>query len=548
MDKLLTIFTKQHAISSSKVITLIAVWFLVALNFSFWHFIFSKITFSNVSEVTFVSSIFLLLFSIFYYAISVLFVPYVGKPLFILLFIISGATNYLMYQFGVFIDADMIRNTFETHPGEVMGLITPRSIAWLFVGGIIPAIFLLKVKVQFESFKKELLKRLTRCGILLICLLAMLPFVYKQYASFGRNNREVRKLVNPCNYIYSTIKYFKLEEQSKRPFTKLDLNAKHVANDKDEKRVFVVVLGETARAKNFSLNGYERETNPLLKQEDILFLKDVESAGTSTAISVPSIFSFATRNNFNPTDAKYTENLLDLLKQTGYNVLWEENDNGCKGVCSRVVNIEMDLSNKEYCDGVYCKDELLLEGLEDYIRNTEGNLFIVLHTIGSHGPTYYRRYPEKFKQFTPTCDTEEIQTCTKEQILNTYDNTILYTDYIVSSTINILKKFPFYEVGLMYVSDHGESLGENGVYLHGIPYSIAPKEQTTVPMLFWMNDSMKKTDGIDFNCVMQKTKGKSLSHDYISHTLLALMETESTVYDRNLDIFAECRNQKYSQK
>lgn len=259
---------------------------------------------------------------------------------------------------------------------------------------------------------------------------------------------------------------------------------------------------------------------------------------------MPSIFSFVPREAFNPTDAKYTENLLDLLQQTGYKVFWFENDNGCKGVCNRVPNEEMDLNNKQYCDGTYCYDEIMLGKLREFFKNSkpeDDHLFIVLHTIGSHGPTYYRRYPARFKKFTPTCDTEEIQTCTREQITNTYDNTILYADYISASVIKMLKEHPKWEAGMMYVSDHGESLGENSIYLHGLPYAIAPKEQTTVPMVIWMSEVMKKSDHIDYACLKKKASEGQFSHDNISHSLLSLMELNSKVYDPKLDFFESCR-------
>ena len=208
----------------------------------------------------------------------------------------------------------------------------------------------------------------------------------------------------------------------------------------------------------------------------------------------------------------------------------------------------MDVKNKQFCDGKYCQDELLLEGLEEFLTNLKGHAFIVLHTIGSHGPTYYRRYPDEFKQFTPTCDTEEIQTCTKEQIVNTYDNTILYTDHILSSIIDILKKFPAYETGLLYVSDHGESLGENGIYLHSLPYWIAPKEQTSVPMVVWMSEVMKNSSHIDYDCLKKKAMVGNFSHDHLSHSLLSLMEVDSKWYDKKLDIFDSCRTSPLPRK
>lgn len=549
MKKLMSLLSKKPEVPATRLVAVLSAYFLLFLNISFWRFVFTHAEPSGLVGGLFMLSVPVLIFTLLYLSFSLLLLPYIGKPLLILLLIISAGVNYLMYQFGVFIDADMIRNTFETHPGEVKDLITLRSVLWLTALGIVPAVMLARIKIVFKPFWKETLGRLKRCGLLLLCLLIFLPFVYKEYASFGRNNNQVRRLVSPLNYIYATVRYFQIEHQKKRPFTKLDEAAEHVPYPDEEKTVFILVLGETARAMNFSLNGYARETNPKLKTQDIVNFPHVESAGTATAFSVPSIFSFTQRGDFSPTDAKYTENLLDLLQQTGYEILWKENDNGCKGVCQRVPNVEMDLKDQRFCDGTYCRDEILLDGLEEYLANIKGeNAFIVLHTIGSHGSTYYRRYPPEFKKFTPTCDTEEIQTCTQEQIINTYDNTILYTDYIVSSVIDILKKFPHYESGLLYVSDHGESLGENGVYLHGLPYSIAPKEQTSVPMVLWMSEVMKKSDHIDYDCLKKKAAEGNFSHDNLSHSLLSLMEVDSKWYDKKMDFFEGCRTTPLPRK
>lgn len=542
MSKLLSLLARRPEVPATRLVAILSAYFLVLMNISFWRFVFTHISISGFTDGVFLLSLPVLVFTIIYAAFCILLLPYVGKPLMVLLLVVSAAVNYLTYQFGVFIDADMIRNTFETNPGEVKDLITLRSVSWLVLLGILPSLILCRVKIIFKPFLKELTGRLSRVGILLLCLLVLTPFVYKEYASFGRNNRQVRRLVIPHNYIYATIRYFQIEAQHRRPFTTLDQDAKHIPYPDEKKTVFVLVLGETARAQNFSLNGYERKTNPQLAKEDIVNFPHVTSAGTATAVSVPAIFSFVSRNDFNPTDARYTENLLDLLQQTGYKVFWLENDNGCKGVCTRVPNKEMDVKNKKFCDGLYCHDEIMLGELRDYLKNSKDeHLFIVLHTIGSHGPTYFRRYPKEFKKFTPTCDTEEIQTCTREQIVNTYDNTILYADHISASVIDILKEHPKWESGMMYVSDHGESLGENGVYLHGLPYAIAPETQTRVPMVIWMSNTMKEADHIDYACLKKKAAEGKFSHDNISHSLLTLMESQSKVYDPKLDIFDSCR-------
>jgi len=468
--------------------------------------------------------------------------PFTFKPVIITLLLISSSMNYFMYHYGIYIDADMVRNAIETNPGETADLITTGLVLWTLFMGIIPSIIVATIKINYPSVKKIILTRLIRIAITVLVLLIMAIFNYKQYAFFGRNHREIRKLVNPENYVYATFRYFKKQALANREFKKLDETAEHKPYEDDHITAFILIIGETARTQNFSLNGYGRNTNPILSTyDDVISFRNVESAGTSTAISVPAIFSNKSRKEFKVEDAKYEENFIDIIQNTGYEVLWKENDNGCKGVCNRVKTEVMDpKKNPKYCDGTYCYDEIMLEGLEEYLRNLKKDTFIVLHAIGSHGPTYYKRYPEEFKVFTPTCRTAELQNCQKEDIVNTYDNTILYTDFFLSKVINTLKKFPNLEAGMLYVSDHGESLGENGLYLHGVPYAVAPDEQTKVPMILWMSETMQREDHIDYAC-MKKYINEKLSHDNIFHSMVGLMEIDSKTYDKNLDMFEKCR-------
>lgn len=228
------------------------------------------------------------------------------------------------------------------------------------------------------------------------------------------------------------------------------------------KNLTIVVLGETSRGDNFSLSGYSRQTNPLLEKDNVVYFPRTTSCGTATAVSVPCMFSDMPRAHYDEELAQHQEGVLDIIQRAGINVLWNDNDGGCKGACDRVPHQNMTKLNLPgQCIDGECYDEVLFHGLEEYINNLKGDGVIVLHTIGSHGPTYYNRYPAQFKKFTPTCDTNEIQTCSQQQLVNTYDNTILYVDYIVDKAINILKEHQDnFTTSLVYLSDHGESLGK----------------------------------------------------------------------------------------
>ena len=533
--------TFRPSIRSQWLLALASIYFTTVLNTSLWRYFIAHIEITGIHSLLFVLSMPVFIFAAIFLFFNLL-AAYTIKPVLIVLLLISGTASYFMSELGIFIDADMIRNVFETNSREAFDLITIHALSQIFLFGILPSIALVFVKIEYRPFRKEMLNRLIAISGC-ICIIGIIAtFFYQDYAGFCKRHREMTKLVNPSNYLYGMIRYFHLESFVFKTFMPLDKDAVRLPGDDSTPSVFILVVGETARAANFSLNGYPRDTNPLLSKENVIAFQDVYSCGTATAISVPCMFSHLPQKTFSIREFKFSENLIDLLKQTGFDILWLENDDGCKGVCNRTRNINLYKSgDPRYCDGQSCFDEILLDNLEEYIANVKKDTFIVLHTIGSHGPTYYKRYPETFRKFRPTCDTSDLQNCTREEIINTYDNTILYTDYVVSSAIGILKKFPHLESGLLYISDHGESLGENNIYLHGLPYSIAPEEQKKVPMVLWMSDTMQKLDHLNYGCIARQATDKTWSHDNLFHTLLALMGISSNTYDKTLDIFDDCR-------
>jgi lipid A ethanolaminephosphotransferase len=538
-------FRSKLTIKSHRLILSASLYFTFALNCSFWRFAFNTIEITSFSACVFALSLPFFIFAPLYAFFNLIVAPYAAKPLLAFFILTSSVTNYFMYSLGTYIDTDMIRNVFETNSREALDLITFSGLSWVFITGVVPAILILTAKIKYQSPGKEIAKRAARILIALFITGCLAAAFYKEHASFGRNNREARKLINTMNYTYSTVRYFQMQAQADRTFKRLDENARLVPFADHHITVLIFVVGETARAKNFSLYGYEKETNPLLKKQDIIHFERVTSCGTATAVSVPCVFSNEPRESFNITDAKHTENLLDILQTVGYRILWRENDDGCKGVCNRVeVQDMVKINNPRYCNGEYCYDEALLDGLPEIIANVKEDTVIVLHTMGSHGPTYYNRYPDEFRKFTPSCDTAEIQNCTREQVVNTYDNTILYTDYIVSSAIDMLKKHPEYEAGLIYVSDHGESLGEYNVYLHGLPYKLAPKEQKQVPMVLWMSETMKRWDYVDYGCLRKEAAELTYAHDNIYHSIIGLLEVKTHTYNREYDIFKNCRTKE----
>jgi len=279
-----------------------------------------------------------------------------------------------------------------------------------------------------------------------------------------------------------------------------------------------------------------------LSKLDIINFTQATSCGTNTEVSVPCMFSTYGRHNYDEKAIRSHESLLHVIDHAGIKTLWRDNQAGCKGVCDGLEEQHLDESkDAALCDGERCLDEILLNGMDGEIQKAKnGNMFVVLHQLANHGPAYFKRYPASMRAFTPTCDTGDLSKCTKEEIVNAYDNGVLYTDYFLAKTINYLKSKTSYDTAMLYMSDHGESLGESGIFLHGLPYSIAPKEQTQIPMVMWMSPGFASSFGINKNC-MGKLANTPVSHDNLFHSILGMLQIESQHYDKSLDLSAGCR-------
>ncbi|MGL4735379.1 MAG: phosphoethanolamine transferase, partial [Enterovibrio sp.] len=426
--------------------------------------------------------------------------------------------------------------------------LNPSLIFWMALS-IVPTVLLLaRTEIVYSSFVKEQLRRFISIAISLGVVGIIALFFYKDYASVGRNNSYLRSQIIPTYYINSLYKYVK-QTHFTQPitYTEIGLDAKRVMGALETKPTLtVLVLGETARSASQSLNGYPRETNRYTQDWGMLSFKDVSACGTATALSVPCMFSNFDRANYDERLAKNQDNVLDIIQRAGVDVTWIENDGGCKGVCDKVptINIKPEATNP-YCDGKVCYDEVFLPLLDQQFAQQKGkNQLIVLHVIGSHGPTYYLRYPAEQRLFTPDCQRSDIENCSAEQLINTYDNTIAYTDFVISKVINKLNDSELeqkYNTNLLYISDHGESLGESGLYLHGTPYRFAPDYQTKVPLMLWMSQAFVRERGVDLACLKGKTKQKGYSHDNLFSTLLAITGVETAAANQVQNILGSCQ-------
>lgn len=537
---------KDISLSSRQLILCLSLYLSYVLNIEFLKIFISKFQILNFYHLMSFIGMFLVVSFPIMLVLNIILFKYTIKVFSCLILIISAVTNYIMVSTGVLIDSDMIRNVFETNTREAFDLVTLGGVFCVFLTGIIPALFVSKINIRFDRFKVELIKRVISCSLIVVLSLLYIVVFAKNNIPFIRNNTSLKTSYNTLNYLVGTSNYLKSTLKSDNIFKILDDSVVKNTPTPLNNHVIVLVVGETARSKNFSLGSYPRETNPLLKkQANLIYVSDVTSCGTSTSISVPCMFSSKGRDQFDVDEAKQEENALDLIKKAGWDIVWFENDNGCKKVCQRLTHLDVyDENNSKFCQDNYCYDEVFLQHLDEKLKSIKPNQdsLIVLHTIGSHGPSYYKRYPKEFERFVPACNTSEVQNCSNEELVNTYDNTILYTDYVLSTLIDQLKEYKNFETSLIYISDHGESLGEKGLYLHGMPYAIAPEEQKHVPLIMWFSDKMLKDSYIDFKCLSElKSKDLDLSHDNMFHTLLGLSSTSSVLYNSNLDILFPCR-------
>ncbi len=527
-------------------ITLSAVFFLLVFcNVPFWNRLLAVHAWSGANSLALVA-VFTLLLALFNLLLTLLAWPFVLRPVLTLLLLATSFVTYFMNQYGAMIDVGMVRNALETDYAETRDLLTWKMAVYVSLLGILPAWLLWRVPIRWRCPQRELLSKLIVL-VVSFAVVALVALVYFQtFASIVRNHRELRFLLTPMNYIQATSSLLK-RQNSKLAVapTPIGEDAKLGAlwQQRSRKSLTVLVVGETARADHFSLNGYGRETNPqLAKETGLISMGNVWSCGTETAVSVPCMFSGMGRENFSREKAQQRENMLDVLQRAGLAVSWRDNQSGCKGVCDRVANENLrDATLPEVCGADGCFDDILLSGLSAQLDKLERDSVLVLHMMGSHGPAYYKRYPNRFEVFVPACQSSQLDRCSQQEIVNAFDNTLRYTDSVLANLIQMLRaKADRIDSAMIYLSDHGESLGERNLYLHGTPYLIAPDAQKRVPMLMWFSDGYQKDFGIDTAC-LARNQNKPYSHDNLFHSMLGLLDVRTREYDAALDIFRECR-------
>jgi lipid A ethanolaminephosphotransferase len=467
------------------------------------------------------------------------------RPLLALLLVAAAAAGYYTKRYGVVIDPSMIRNVLATDTREASELLTLGMLGHLAVFGVLPAAAVLWVRVCPRSWRRAIALRIGTIAAATVFGIGALLAVFQDFGSTMRNQKSLRYTMTPANVVWSlgavgaahvghTVAAHELPDPASR---------ERPAGRRPT--LLVVVVGETVRAANWQLNGYARPTTPeLAARQDLVNLLQARACGTSTEVSLPCMFSPYGRADYDETRIRTTDSLLHVLARAGMQVLWRDNQAGCKGACSGLPEENVSRATEPgLCADERCFDEILLHGLDQVVKTASGDLVVVLHQLGNHGPAYFRRYPDDYKRWTPACEKNELRQCSRDEIVNAYDNAIAYTDRFLSRTIAFLEgQRERFDVAMTYVSDHGESLGERGLYLHGMPYAIAPREQVEVPMFWWIPDDAARGLRVDLACLRARAASRASGHDDLYHSIVGLLEVHTPHYLEARDLFAGCRS------
>ena len=534
----------RPAIHTETLVLACAAYVMLAGNGPFWRAALAGRSWDQAGTWGFSAALFVALTALYTAVAALVSSRNTVRPLLALVVLVTAAASYYMDRYSVYMDRPMLANVFATDYKEARELLGPGMAVHILVFGMLPAALL-----WWPRLKKRPLARAfaVRAGWVVAAAalgLGSLLLVFADFASMMRNKEEMRYLITPGNIVASiSANLWGKARRPNQPKLVVGADAKVAGALRARPLLFVLVVGETARSRNFSLNGYDRPTNPELAKRNVISFPDAVACGTSTEVSLPCMFSSYGRSNYDEEKVQTHESVLHVLARAGVQVLWRDNQSGCKGVCDGLPVDQLDHAGvAPFCSGDQCLDEVLLSGMEQVLRDRQGNLLVVMHQLGSHGPAYFRRYPPAFRKFQPDCQSEDLRLCSAAEIVNAYDNSLLYTDFFLGKVIDWLEQAQgTHDTAMLYVSDHGESLGEGGLYLHGMPYAIAPKGQTRVPFVLWMSQAFRAGLGIDEQCLRARARPDAASHEQLFHSLLGVFSVQTSAYQRKFDLFAPCR-------
>ena len=528
----------KRRFSAEAIIVAVSLWLVLFCNASFFSHAMGAYPLSN-GNFGFIVSLGVLLLAVTVFLLGLFSPSRILKPQLIVMLLLSATAAYFMDSYNVIISTEVIDSALETDAAESAGLLSVKLALYVGLLGGLPALMVYRTPTSVRSLRASLQSRFKLLFLSAIVIVATLSCFNSTYASFFREHKSTRFYTNPATIVYTIFKYAgdTWLARSAEPYRQIGLDA-HQAPVERKRKLLILVVGETARSDHFSLNGYSKNTNPYLSAHEVSSFDNVWSCGTATSIAVPCMFSMLDQAHYSERQARNTDNVLDIIQRAGVNVVWLDNNSSSKGVAARVPHFNYrDRKINPDCDSE-CRDTGMLVGAQKYVlEHPNGDILIVLHQMGSHGPEYAKRYPLSFEHFSQSCQSNLLEQCSASEIANAYDNSIRYTDYFLSRVVDYLEsESANFSPAMLYISDHGESLGEKGIYLHGFPYALAPEEQKHVPMIFWSGagyeDERKKLADHEF--IHQR-----FTQDNLSHTLLGLMKVKTEVYQPTLDIFSD---------
>lgn len=524
-------------LSTEALVVLVSAWFVLVLNGPLWDAVRA-----GSGSIRVLASLGVAVFALHALLFGLLCWGRLARPLLALLLVVTAFAHWYMTRYAVVFDTEMIRNVLHTDLAESRELVSPRMLLHALLLGVLPAVLVLLTRPVQRTWRRALLRRGVFALAMVLLAGAALGASSQGVFSLMRSDPALRYRITPGNYIVSLVRVL-TPSKAKGALQVVGADARRPPEALARRpRLLVLVVGETVRGDHWGLNGYARQTTPELAARDVVNFPDVTACGTSTEVSLPCMFSPFGREHYDRDAIRGHESLLDVAARAGVGVLWRDNQSGCKGICTRQPSATMGpADDAALCAAGRCFDEILLSGLQARIDAASGDALIVLHMLGNHGPNYFERYPPRFERWRPVCRTAELGRCSRQEIVNAYDNAILYSDAVLGELIDLLARQQGHDAAMLYLSDHGESLGEYGLFLHGAPYSIAPKPQLHVPMTLWMSPAFVAGDGIDLACLRDAAK-RPASHDHLFSTVLGVFDIRTAVYRRDRDLLAGCRS------
>ena len=529
---------QRPVIASETLLLAVSLYFSMFSNGEFWR----NVIVAPAVQWKLAAALFVIITAVHALLLGMLIHRRYARPVLAVLILVTAVATYYMGSYGVYLDSDMLRNILHTDRKESSELLSWRLLMPVLFAGL-PIALLWRVRLRERPWRRALAIRTGFLAVLLLAFAGAAMLSFQDLSSLIRNRREVRYLVTPANYLVSLARVVTASPPGSRPAkTPIGQDARQLPRIAGRKpRLLVLVVGETARARSRSDPSSARQTTPELSRLDVINFPDVTACGSSTEVSLPCMFSPYGRHDYDQKKIRDHQSLLHVLEHAGIRTLWRENQSGCKGVCEGLAIQQLDdADDPELCNGKRCLDEILLRGLDDAVPAGAGDRVVVLHQLGNHGPNYFERYPAGFRRYSPVCESTDLGACDRQAIVNAYDNALGYTDHVLAKLIGQLGRNTDYDTAMIYLSDHGESLGEKGLYLHGVPYAIAPEEQTHVPMVMWLSPGFAATSKLDVAC-LRREAAEPASQDNLFPSVLGLLDVRTALYDPDRDLFAGCR-------